>query len=73
MFHVSLLKLYKGQPPQEAMPLPTHFDNIHPILEPSQVLQKRVILRDQLEVLQVLIQWQKLSLSEATWEDVDYM
>ena len=73
MFHVSLLKPYKGQPPLESMALPTQFINVHPILEPHHVLQEQIVLRHKHEVPQVLVQWQNLSPLEATWEDAIYM
>ena len=54
---VSLLMPYIGQPPLEAMALPTQFINVNPILEPCHVLQERIVLKNNQEIPQVLVQW----------------
>ena len=40
---------------------------------PTAVLQVRQIPRNNLPVVQWLIQWQNLSEEEATWEDADFV
>lgn len=40
----------------------------HPVLRPIALLGKRTILRHGRPVQQVLIQWENLPLSDATWE-----
>ena len=70
VFHVSLLKSYKGDGSVEPMSLPQHVINIHPVLEPQHVLQERVILRHNKPIQQMLVQWQHMARNKATWEDV---
>ena len=55
VFHVSLLKLYKGQHPTEPMTLPSQLINTHPILEPYRVLQARIAIRNNEAGQQVLV------------------
>ena len=43
VFHVSLLKLFKGTILDQPLPLPPEFVNYHPVLEPYKVLQHRMI------------------------------
>ncbi|XP_068649540.1 uncharacterized protein [Aristolochia californica] len=66
MFHVSLLKPYKGSPPTFPLFLPP-VDNGHVILTPSAVLRAR-LTNDQWEIL---VQWIGTEPEETTWEQLD--
>jgi hypothetical protein len=50
-------------------PLPANTDEFGPILIPESVLKTRTILKGPMQVPQVLIKWQDLDVSLATWED----
>ena len=73
VFRVSLLKPYRGDHPIETRSLPKDITNSHPVLEPQHVLQFRRITNKDKEIAQVLIQWQGMSISDATLENVDTM
>ena len=55
VFHVSLLKPYKGDHAMEPRSIPTDIINTHPNLEPQQVLQFRKVANQDKEFTQVLI------------------
>ena len=64
-FHVGLLKKFVGQPPELPPPLPpTHNGAIVPV--PSQALKTRLYRG----VRQILVQWEGLPPSSASWEDL---
>ena len=71
VFYVSVLKLYNGEEAATLLAIPQQVVHRHPILEPYRVLQSRVISKDGVAGMQVLIQWHNLSITEAIWEDVD--
>lgn len=58
-------------PQNQYMPLPLTMSANGPIIQPSEVLQARTILKGNQEIHQVLVQWDQHTTSEATWEDVD--
>jgi hypothetical protein len=70
VFHVSQLKPFKGTPQGQYMPLPLTMNDFGPIIQPSQILQARTIVRGSQKIHQVLIQWENQSATEATWEDI---
>ncbi|KAD4983075.1 hypothetical protein E3N88_19746 [Mikania micrantha] len=67
VFHVSLLKLAHG-PHQPLVPLPS---NPRFSLKPRSIIDRRVVRRGQRMVTQVLVNWQNLSVADATWEYLD--
>ena len=50
------------------MPLST--TEFGPINQPEHVLDTRIIKRNDIEIQQVLIQWESFDASEASWEDL---
>jgi hypothetical protein len=66
VFHVSLLKLCKGEPTTQITPLedPSNYPPIVPILEA--IINRRPAADGNEEIL---IQWKDLPQSEATWMD----
>ncbi|MCH88698.1 hypothetical protein A2U01_0009589, partial [Trifolium medium] len=66
VFHVSLLKLCKGEPTTQITPLedPSNYPPIVPI--PEAIINRRLAADGNEEFL---IQWKDLPLSEATWMD----
>ena len=70
VFHVSVLKPAHGTAfPSLELP-PNSYDN-KPLLEPLVVLDSRVIMRNNREVVQLLVQWSGLHPEDSTWEDLD--
>jgi len=66
VFHVGLLKKFRGTPPAAPPPLPpVHHGAVAPV--PERAARYRLARG----VRQVLIQWQGLSAASATWEDVE--
>jgi len=70
VFHVSLLKQCKGEHQQPNLPLPLLTHELGYVIQLLKVLQYRVILRADKHIPQVLVQWEVLDISEATWEYV---
>lgn len=71
VFHVSILKKCHGEPHSQQQPLPADFVDSSPILAPAKVLgYRKLVIHDKL-IPQVLIRWQQLDPSEATWEPLD--
>lgn len=73
VFHVSQLKKHVGPTvvPSSDLPLVDANGKIH--TAPALVLQVRQIPRNNLPVVQWLIQWEGLSPEEASWEDADFI
>ncbi|TYI48065.1 hypothetical protein E1A91_D13G220200v1 [Gossypium mustelinum] len=69
VFHVSMLKKCLGHPDQQVTPLDlvdsTSSINLYPIA----VLDRRQVQRGSATVRQCLIQWNGLTIDDATWED----
>jgi hypothetical protein len=66
VFHVGVLKPFRGEPPSTTPPLP-------PLLHGRVLPAPERVLRASLRrgVWHVLVQWEGLSSTEATWEPVD--
>ncbi|KAF7823703.1 Retrotransposable element Tf2 [Senna tora] len=69
VFHVSLLKAFKGDLPKQQGEIPT-------ILEPftscpKAIVDQRHVLNGEASKLQVLVEWEGFPREEATWEDWD--
>ena len=58
IFHISLLKKFKGDTIQLYIPLPLTTTELGLILQPQRVLATRVIKLGSVEIPQVLIEWQ---------------
>jgi hypothetical protein len=73
VFHVSQLKKHVGPTvvPCPNLPLVTAEGKIH--TTPALVLQIRQIPRNNVPMVQWLIQWENLSPEEATWEDANFI
>jgi hypothetical protein len=71
VFHVSQLKIFKGDPQQQYLPLPLTMSEIGPMLQPIEILQARTIQRGTKKIHQILVQWDQSPIAEATWEDID--
>ena len=69
VFHVSLLKPKLG-PHQSTTPTLPEFDGCDQcLLQLAKVLQRWVIMRNGVPVIQYLIKWHQLGEEEASWED----
>nr|KYP34631.1 hypothetical protein KK1_044394 [Cajanus cajan] len=73
IFHVSVLKLFKGDYATSYIPLPLLNIEEGPILQPIAILQYHTILRGTKAIKQVLVKWEGLQDHEATWEDIIVM
>ncbi|WOH02793.1 hypothetical protein DCAR_0522183 [Daucus carota subsp. sativus] len=69
VFHVSLLKKYIGQTPVSSGTLPEYDQEDVMILTPEKVLQRRQVSKGNQTVVQWLIKWKDLDMTEASWED----
>ena len=69
VFHISLLKPFRRAISYKPMPLPPEIVNFHLFLEPQLILQERVLNIKGREIKQVLVWWQGLPYTAATWED----
>jgi hypothetical protein len=66
VFHVSLLKDHKGDPPAEAPTLPPHDDG-RVLTGPEKVLKAQ----QRRGAWHILVQWAGLPTEDATWEKLD--
>lgn len=73
VFHISQLKKFKGNSLDPYYPLPETTSELGPILQPEHILQARTMLKGQVSFPQVLVKWNALEASLATWEDKSYM
>lgn len=73
VFHVSQLKKHIGPQaiPCADLPLVSQDGTIR--TEPIHVLETRQIPRNNLPVVQWLVQWENLPLDDASWEDADFI
>lgn len=67
VFHISKLKLCRGDPSIQQLPLPTEFKENQPIFKPLAVLRSRLVLIRGQPVRQHVVQWEHHSVVEATW------
>ena len=68
-FHVSQLKLFKGTLPEAVSPLLDISVHNHPLLFSIGILASCIKLLRSQPVKQVLVQWSKSPLEDATWEN----
>ena len=73
VFHVSQLKKHIGPNVVPCADLPLISDTGAVRTEPGLVLQVRQIPRNNMAVVQWLIQWENLSPEEASWEDATFI
>jgi hypothetical protein len=66
VFHVSLLKDHKGDPPAEAPTLPPHDDG-RVLTGPEKVLKAQ----QRRGAWHILVQWAGLPTEDATWEKLE--
>lgn len=66
VFHVSLLKAFRGTPPDTTLPLPPVHDG-RVLLRPTEVLRSRL----NRGVKEVLVRWMGAIPEEASWESLD--
>jgi hypothetical protein len=73
VFHISQLKIFKGTPQEQYMPLPLTTTETGPVIAPIDILQARSIKKGSNIIPQVLVQWENTTPAEATWEDFNEM
>ncbi|MCI40204.1 hypothetical protein A2U01_0061436, partial [Trifolium medium] len=71
VFHVSQLKLFKGETQDPYMPLPLTVTEMGPVIQPIAVLATRTVLKGTQQIQQILVQWENGPQEEATWEDLE--
>ena len=69
VFHISLLKKFKGDSSKPYLPMPLTTADVGPIIPPQVILATRTIKQGEMLIPQVLVQWQGTDSTEATWED----
>ena len=73
VFHVSQLKKHIGSTAVPSSELPLIDDKGNIKVAPMTILERRLIPRNNEPVVQWLIHWTNLPVSEATWEDTDFI
>ncbi|CAJ2675282.1 unnamed protein product [Trifolium pratense] len=71
VFHIAVLKPFRGSNNPPLSDLPSESLNNQPVDQPSAILERRTILIHGVPREQVLIQWKGAPPDEASWEDVD--
>ena len=71
VFHVSLLKLYKGRDTVHCQPLPTLGRENQPLSFPLAIIATRELLSHAKPKRQILVQWSGVSADNSTWEDLE--
>ena len=64
-FHVSLLKKYYGNPPQQCYPLPKLAVANNPLMLPTTILSSRIITKQVHPTKEVFVQWSLSAPEEA--------
>ncbi|CAL1396383.1 unnamed protein product [Linum trigynum] len=70
VFHVSLLKPYRGTPPEVPAAVPPVSDDGDVMVEPEQILDYRWVHRSGKMIEEGLVRWAHLLIEEATWEEM---
>lgn len=73
VFHVSQLKKHVGQKAIPCPDLPLVRSDGMILIEPVLVLETRQVPRNNLPVVQWLVQWANLPPNDASWEDAAFM
>lgn len=66
VFHISKLKLCRGDPNIQQLPFPEVFKEQQPVFQPVAILGSRLILLREQPTQQYLVQWENHSAAEAT-------
>ncbi|MCH81226.1 retrotransposon protein [Trifolium medium] len=69
VFHIAQLKEFRGGNDEPYFPLPLTTSDTGPMFIPTKVLDTRMLIKNQLQVPQVLIQWGDDTSAEFKWED----
>lgn len=69
VFHVSLLKKFRGDEDVKMVTLPSYSDERGPVLKPARVMDTRELIRQGQRIAQVLVTLETLPPEEATWID----
>lgn len=71
VFHISQLKKFQGDDTVAYLPLPLLTAENGPIVQPKEVLQTRMLLRNESQIPQALILWDDDDVDAASWEDIE--
>lgn len=71
VFHVSQLKLFRGETTEPYLSFPLNSNEMGPIQMPKAVLKTRMIVQGQQTISQALILWEDNDAAAATWENVE--
>jgi hypothetical protein len=69
VFHVSALKLCKGDHSAQLLPLPLTTTEQGPLIEPQAIIAHRTVIQNARPVQQVQVQWEGTLPPEVTWEN----
>ena len=69
VFHISLLRKFRGDNNEQYFPLPLTTSEQGPLVTPTAILATRSIMLGQQTVPQLLVQWEAGSIEDATWEN----
>ncbi|XP_073220461.1 uncharacterized protein [Cicer arietinum] len=69
VFHISALKLCKGDHSTQLMPLALTTTEQGPIMLPLSIIDHRAVIQNGQPVCQVQVQWEGVSPTETTWEN----
>ncbi|MCI25030.1 hypothetical protein A2U01_0046218, partial [Trifolium medium] len=69
VFHISVLKSCNGEHDRQYCPLPLLTSEEGPQVLPKAILKTRTLLRNHVQVPQVLVQWDLDTLEDASWMD----
>ena len=68
VFHISVLKKFKGDSQGHYLPLPLQIVLEGPMLMPNAILGNRTVMHHGKEVQQLLVQWGHDTTAGTTWE-----
>lgn len=71
VFHVSLLKKYVGSSSMVSSTLPPTDNAGQFMLEPEEILGRKMVKRHNVPVTQILVRWKFAQPEDATWEDLE--
>lgn len=71
VFHISKLKLCRGDPSLQQLPLSTVFRDTQPLFKPVAVLKTRLIVVKERPVRQYLVKWEHQSAADTSWVSAD--
>ncbi|XP_075086342.1 uncharacterized protein LOC142169045 [Nicotiana tabacum] len=71
-FHVSLLKKILGAHTASVTLAVIHSDSWHVLLEPEEILDRRLAKKNGKSIAQILVKWMNIAPEGRTWEDLQY-